>query len=68
MNVQVRPPHLGGFKHSPMAALSSSFDSGVNSVVAYESGQAVEVRVRFELRVGVLRSEGPKLGWGNIDH
>ena len=54
-------------KHS-MAALSSSLDSGVNSVAVYHRDQVVEVRVRLEVRVRVLRSEGPLLGCGHIGH
>ena len=36
-----------------MAALRSSLDSGVNSVVAYYRGQAVEIRVRVKAKVRV---------------
>ena len=45
-----------------MAALSSSFDSGANSVAVYHRGQVVEVRVRLGARVRVLESEGPLPG------
>ena len=36
----------GACWHLPMAALRSSFELGVNSVVTNYSGRAVEIRVR----------------------
>ena len=54
-NVSIFPFFFDGSKHSPMAALSSSLDSGVNSVAAYGRDYTVEARVR------VLENEGPIL-------
>ena len=52
-----------------MAALSSSLDSGVNSVVAYHRSQSIEVRVSLKIGVRVLGSEKSQiLAYGNIDH
>ena len=51
-----------------MAALSSSLDSGVNSVVPYHRGQSIEVRVRLEVKVRVLKDKIPMLGSRNIDY
>ena len=53
------PFFLDGSKHSPMAALSSSLDSGVNSVSILQS---VEVR-GSEVKVSVLEGEVPIPGY-----
>lgn len=42
---------VDGWRHSPTAVLSSYLPVGVNSVVAYYRGPAVDVRFRGEVRV-----------------
>ena len=48
----------GQLQHSPTAALSSSLESGVNSVIKYHRGHVVGVRDRLQVRVGKGDGQG----------